>query len=323
MVELRELGKTEIRITPIGLGCWQFSGGKGLAGRFWPNLDNGVEDEIVRISLEHGVNWFDTAEMYGGGASERSLNRALKAAGAIQDDIVLATKWNPILRPAGSIRRTISNRQEALGDYRIDLHQVHNPASLSTIRAQMNVMADLVEAGNIRSVGVSNFRARAMRKAHVILQNRGISLASNQVHYHLLNRRIEKNGVLDTAKELGITIIAYSPMGQGLLSGKFHDDPDLISRIDGFRPKLRQFRRKAIEKTRPLIDLLKYVAGTHDATPAQVALNWLVHFHGDLVVAIPGATKPYQAKDNARSMNFRLSDSELAHIDEIARSVSS
>lgn len=323
MVELRELGKTEIRITPIGLGCWQFSGGKGLAGRFWPNLDDGVEDEIVRISLEHGVNWFDTAEMYGGGASERSLNRALKAAGAIQDDIVLATKWNPILRPAGSIRRTISNRQEALGDYRIDLHQVHNPASLSTIRAQMNAMADLVEAGKIRSVGVSNFRARAMRKANAILQNRGISLASNQVHYHLLNRRIEKNGVLDTAKELGITIIAYSPIGQGLLSGKFHDDPDLISRIDGFRPKLRQFRRKAIEKTRPLIDLLKYVAGTHDATPAQVALNWLVHFHGDLVVAIPGATKPYQAKDNARSMNFRLSDSELAHIDEIARSVSS
>ena len=323
MVELRELGKTEIRITPIGLGCWQFSGGKGLAGRFWPNLDDGVEDEIVRISLEHGVNWFDTAEMYGGGASELSLNRALKAAGAIQDDIVLATKWNPILRPAGSIRRTISNRQEALGDYRIDLHQVHNPASLSTIRAQMNAMADLVEAGKIRSVGVSNFRARAMRKAHAILQNRGISLASNQVHYHLLNRRIEKNGVLDTAKELGITIIAYSPIGQGLLSGKFHDDPDLISRIDGFRPKLRQFRRKAIEKTRPLIDLLKYVAGTHDATPAQVALNWLVHFHGDLVVAIPGATKPYQAKDNARSMNFRLSDSELTHIDEIARSVSS
>ena len=86
MVELRELGKTEIRITPIGLGCWQFSGGKGLAGRFWPNLDDGVEDEIVRISLEHGVNWFDTAEMYGGGASELSLNRALKAAGATQDD---------------------------------------------------------------------------------------------------------------------------------------------------------------------------------------------------------------------------------------------
>ncbi len=321
MLQSRELGKTGIQVTPIGLGCWQFSGGQGLAGRFWPNLDDGVEDEIVRVSIENGVNWFDTAEMYGGGASERSLDRALRAAGATQDDIVIATKWNPILRPARSIRNTISERQAALGEFRIDLHQVHNPASLSSIRAQMNAMADLVEAGVIRSVGVSNFSARAMRKAHSVLERRGIPLASNQVHYHLLNRRIERNGVLDAAKELGITIIAYSPIGQGLLSGKFHDDPDLIKRTDGFRPRLRQFRRKGIEQTQPLIELLRYVAGTHEATPAQVALNWLLHFHGEMVVAIPGATKPYQARDNASSMRFQLSDSELAHINEISKSV--
>ena len=160
-------------------------------------------------------------------------------------------------------------------------------------------MADLVEAGKIRSVGISNHSAEQMRRAHDALSKRGLPLASNQMHYSLLNRNIENNDVIDTAKELGVTIISYSPLDSGLLTGKFHKDPELLSKL----PVGRRMRfRSAVEKSRPLIDLMDGIAQTHDVTISQVALNWLVNFHGDTVVAIPGASKPQHAHESAGAM---------------------
>ena len=160
--------------------------------------------------------------------------------------------------------------------------------------------------------------AKGMRRAHARLEKRGLPLAVNQMHYSLIHRNIEKNGVLDTAKELGITIIAYTPLGSGLLTGKYHKDPALIDAKKGLR---RGRIRKLLEPTRPLVEALEAIAKGYDATPAQVALNWVIHFHGDTIVTIPGATKVHQAAESAAAMKFRLTDAELARLDELSRSI--
>ncbi|HXI04030.1 MAG TPA: aldo/keto reductase, partial [Candidatus Saccharimonadales bacterium] len=237
-------------MSSVGLGCWQLSGGEGMAGRYWPALGEETERAVVRASLEAGVTWFDTAEFYGNGRSERALASALKAAGAAPGDVSIATKWMPFLRFAGNIRSTIGARLEALGGFPIALHQIHQRMSLSPVAAQMNAMADLVEAGSIRSVGVSNFGAGAMTAAHRALAERGIPLASNQMSYSLLDRRIERNGVLETARRLGVTIIAYSPLAQGALTGKFHGEAGKPVAVEGPRRIRRPFRPAALERSR-------------------------------------------------------------------------
>jgi aryl-alcohol dehydrogenase-like predicted oxidoreductase len=229
------LGKTDIQVTSVGLGCWQFSAGQGLAGKFWEAIPQSVVDQVVEASLAGGINWFDTAEMYGNGASERALAAALRRSGKTNGEVVVATKWSPILRTAASIRSTIQQRMACLAPFAIDLHQVHNPLGLSSIEAEMNAMADLVADKKIRAAGVSNFNVARMRRAHAALANHGLALASNQVKYSLLDRRVESNGTLAAAKELGITIIAYSPLEQGLLTGKYHRNPNYVRTRPGPR----------------------------------------------------------------------------------------
>ncbi len=316
---LRPLGRTDVRVTPVGLGLWQFSQRGNMAGKYWGRLTVPEMDAIVRASLDAGVNWFDTAEIYGGGLSEEALAHGLTAAGVAPGRVVVATKWWPTMRFAGSIRRTVGERRRRLGAYPIDLFQVHHPASLSTVGAQMAAMADLAAAGQIRAVGVSNFTARGMLRAHAALSRRGLSLASNQVRYSLLHRKIERNGVLAAAKEAGITIIAYSPLAQGILSGRYHDDPDLVRARPGFRRWMPSFRRKALERARPLVEALRNIAAARGATPAQVALAWLTRFHGDTVVAIPGATGVAQASENAGAMRIALTKDDLVRLDEVSR----
>jgi aryl-alcohol dehydrogenase-like predicted oxidoreductase len=313
------LGRTGIEISPIGLGCWQFSGGKGLAGRYWKALEQSLVTEIVRASFTNGVNWFDTAEAYGRGRSEDALSTALAAGDA--SGTVVATKWMPFFRFARSIGDTFPKRAHHLSPFPITLHQVHAPVSFSSIERQMDEMADLVESGAIRSVGVSNFSSQQTRRAHAALQRRGIPLASNQVRYSLLDRRIESNGLLDAARELGVTIIAYSPLEQGILTGRYHRDPQAVKRLRGPRRLLASFRRSGLERVRPLIDVLERVAESHDASPAQVSLAWLVRRHGSSVVAIPGASSVSQAESNAGAMRLVLSEAQLEEIDAVSSRV--
>ena len=320
MTERRRLGRTSVEITPIGLGCWQFSSGFGLVGGFWEALPQEAVNEIVSTGLAGGIGWFDTAEAYGKGRSEQALARALAANGRKDGDVVVATKWWPILRTAASIGATIDDRLRCLGGFSIDLHQVHQPFSFSTVESEMEAMAALVAAKRIRAVGVSNFSASQMRRAHAALARHGIPLASNQVRYSLVARGIETNGTLAAAKELGVTIIAYSPLGQGILSGRFHDDPTLIRKRVGPRRYMSLFRASGLARTRPLVDELRRVAVARGLTPSQVALNWLLDFHGDSVVAIPGASQPRHAEEAAGAMGFRLSDAEMGRLDELSRS---
>jgi len=314
-MNLRPLGRTGIMISPIGLGCWQFSKQKGMGGKFWPLLEDNVIDTMVLLSLEGGINWFDTAEAYGNGASEKALSGALLAAGKTPGEVFIATKWMPVLRFASNIRKTIDKRIKALAPYPIDLYQIHNPWSFSDEKSEMASMVELLHRKLIKSIGVSNFSARRMKNAWEILNKKGIPLASNQVRYNLLDRRIESNGVMEMAKELGISIIAYSPLAQGSVTGKFHDNPELLKNI-GYRKYTSQFRPRGLEKSQPVVMLVKELALKYKVTPSQVALNWLIHYHGDTVVAIPGATKEIHAKENAGAMSFRLSDEDMLRLDK-------
>jgi aryl-alcohol dehydrogenase-like predicted oxidoreductase len=312
----RQLGQSGIRVTPVGLGVSEFSGGRTLLGARIPVIPQPVKNEIVAAALAGGVTWFDTAELYGGGVSESSLATALKAAGRANGDVVISTKWWPLFRTARNIPRTIGRRLRALDGFDIDLYLVHQPFGFSSPESEMDAMADLAEAGAIRAVGVSNFGARQMRRAHAALQKRGLGLAVNQVHFSLLNRAIERNGVLQAARDLGVTIVAHTPLEQGVLTGRYHDRPELMAG----RPATWRVRfGRLVRSTSALGAAMREIAEKHGATCAQVALNWVITVHGDTVVTIPGATKVHQAEENAAAMTFRLADADIDRLNGLTR----
>jgi aryl-alcohol dehydrogenase-like predicted oxidoreductase len=319
MTNRRTLGQSDLQLSPLGLGCWQFSKGNGMVGKYWPLLSDDDILAIINMSVDGGMNWFDTAEVYGHGQSEKVLARSLDvlaAQGNSMNDLYIATKWWPLLRSARSITHTIDERIDALGNRMIDLYQIHQPLSISTVAKQMEAMADLVKRGKIRYVGVSNFSAKSMRLADQELRKYGLRLVSNQVKYSLLDRKIEQNGILETAKELGISIIAYSPLEQGLLTGKFHQNPELISNSSGPRKYMAKYRKSGLAKSQPLIDLLQSLANKYQRSVSQIALNWTIHFHGNTVFAIPGASKLSHASDNVGAMQFTLTQEELEAISQ-------
>ncbi|KZE49019.1 aldo/keto reductase [Brevibacillus parabrevis] len=318
---LRQLGSSDLLLSPLGLGCWQFSNGNGMVGKFWPTIKQSDVLHIVQTCLQGGINWFDTAEVYGKGQSEQILAQALRDAGKLAEGAHIATKWWPIMRTAKSIGKTIDERIRLLDNRTIHLHQVHQPYSFSSVASEMREMAALVKQGKVKHVGVSNFSAKSMREADRVLREHGLRLVSNQVKYNLLDRRIEYNGILDTAKELGIAIIAYSPLEQGILSGKFHKNPALVRSIVGPRKWSASFRESGLKKTLPLIEVLDELAGKYAASPTQIALNWLIHAHGETVFAIPGASKVHHAEENVKAMRFVLSASEMSRIDEVSRQI--
>ena len=312
----RPLGKTGYMVTPVGLGVMQFSGGSGIFKMVFPDLPQAEMTAIIKAALDGGINWFDTAEMYGQGKSEQGLATALKELGKADEDVIIGTKWFPIFRTASNIPRTIQDRLKYLDGYTIDLYMVHQPWGFSSPEKEMDAMADLVEQGKIRSVGVSNFNKDQMTRAHKALEKRGLTLAVNQVQYSLLHREIESDGVLKAAKDLGITIVAWSPLARGILSGKYYNDPGSYDQLPIGR---KMMMRKEIKGSTPVVAELAVVAEKYQVTPAQVALNWLINAHGETVVAIPGASKVNQAAESAGAMQFKLSDEEIAKLDKLSR----
>lgn len=316
-MSLKKIGLSDIKLSSIGLGCWQFSKNTGFAGSFWPKLSDQNTLNIVKTSLTGGMNWFDTAELYGWGRSEESLSKSLIQLNVNPKLNFIATKWWPLFRCSKSIKKTIQKRLDYLNGYPITLHQVHMPLGFSSIEKEMNAMADLVEEGKIKHVGVSNFNQQQMIRAYNALEKRGIHLTSNQMEYSILNREIETNGVMEIAKKLNISIIAYSPLAQGIATGKFHDNPDLIKKLHRWRKLKLNKRGLSLSNSLPVIQELKNIAKKHNATPAQIALSWLVNFHQN-VFAIPGARTKKQCQYNVDSLNISLSDNELDKLDHIS-----
>lgn len=310
LVDRVPLGSTGIQISPMGIGTWAWGD-----TWFWQYGKGGYSDADLeaayQASLAYGISFFDTAEVYGIGRSERLLGQFARQAGW---PVVIATKFFPFPWRVSHVhfRRALRHSLDRLGLPCVDLYQMHWPFPPVSIDHWMDAMADAVQAGLIRAVGVSNYDVEQTRRAHAALARRGIPLAANQVKYSLLHRRHEKNGLLALCKELDITFIAYSPLAQGLLTGKYTaQKPPPGLRGLRYRPMLAQIK--------PLIDQLTDIGQVHGGkTPAQVALAWTI---AKGTVPIPGAKNARQALDNAGALGWRLSDAEVAALDYAAHEV--
>lgn len=288
----------------MGLGAWQW-GDRTVWGYQPGKSDKGIR-EAFDVSLNKGVRFIDTAEVYGSGRSERMLGQFLKET---DQPVLVATKYFPMpwRITKGFFPRALKASLERIGLDSVDLYQVHWPSPLTTPEAMMEGMVECVKQGLTRTVGISNFWEKRMLRAYSTLAQHGIPLASNQLPFSLLKRGAEKNGILARCKELGVRFIAYSPLEKGLLTGKYSvENPPLGMRASHYAEML--------PKIPPVIQALREVAQSHGRTVAQVALNWVI-CKGAL--PIPGAKTAEQADENAGGAGWRMSDDEIAKLDKV------
>jgi len=288
----------------LGLGAWQW-GDRIIWGYGQTHTDKEIR-ETFDASLNLGVRFIDTAEIYGSGYSERLLGQLLKDT---DQPVLVATKFFPWpwRFMNGSIPNALKGSLERLGLEAVDLYQIHWPAAWMPPEKMMEGMAECVQRGWTRAVGVSNFDEQKMIRAYTTLARHGIPLASNQVHYSLLHRAPEKDGTLARCKELGIRLIAYSPLEMGMLTGKYStQNPPAGMRNAQYAETLKRIPA--------LIQTMQDVAHAHgDKTVSQVALNWLI-CKGAL--PIPGAKNTRQTEQNAGGAGWRLTEEEIARLDE-------
>jgi aryl-alcohol dehydrogenase-like predicted oxidoreductase len=312
------LGPEGPTIPALGVGTWSW--GDSL---FWDYGkaygDNEVRDAFNQ-SLEAGLRLFDTAEVYGLGQSERLIGQFRQDRCQAQDQsasaVVIATKYFPLpwRFSKQSVADALTASLERLQVDTVALYQVHWPLDFFLGQKElMQALAEEVKRGRIATVGVSNYSAQQMRTAYQYLAEFGVPLAVNQVQYSLLNRKIETSGVMDTARELGVTILAYSPLAQGLLTGKY--TPDGETKPAGARWLDPRFSQSGLTKLLPVIQKLQDIANHHERNPAQVALNWLIA-QGN-VLPIPGAKNGRQASQNAGALGWQMTAEELEQLDRL------
>ncbi|NEQ20389.1 MAG: aldo/keto reductase [Microcoleus sp. SIO2G3] len=307
------LGENGPTVTSLGIGTWAW--GDKLFWNYGNDYGASQVQEAFEATLDAGISFFDTAEIYGFGESESLLGRFMKQLGRPAQ---VATKYLPMpwRFSAQSVSDTLTESLKRLQVEQVALYQVHMPFGFfMSQETLMNALADEVKRSRIGSVGVSNYSAEQMREAHGYLAARGVPLAVNQVRYSLLARKIESNGIMDTARQLSVTLLAYSPLAQGLLTGKYTPEKDVelrdARRIDP------QFSKSGLEKIAPVVKLLQQFGEKYDRTPAQVALNWLVA-QGN-VVPIPGAKTAQQAKQNAGALGWSLNPEDVAQLEQVSR----
>jgi aryl-alcohol dehydrogenase-like predicted oxidoreductase len=265
-----------------------------------------AEKQAFEASLAAGANFFDTAAMYSGGASERRLGEL-----AQDQDILIASKFpGSFTFRVDNFPKELEASLERLRRDSIHLYQHHFPARSVPIPGLMDQLADAVEAGKVRAVGVSNYTAEQMRTACEALAKRGIPLASNQVEYSLLHRQPETNGVLAACRELGVTLIAYQPLASGALTGKYRRG----MRPAGLRRFMPHFRGKGLEAVEPVVNILREIGEHHSKSPAQVAIRWLME--NPSVLPIPGAKNARQAMENAGALTFCLTGEEIEALNQ-------
>lgn len=304
------LGSTDFRICPLGIGAWAW--GDRFFWGYGRDYQAADIEAAARTCLEAGIDFFDTAEIYGRGQSERMTGQFVANSGY---PVVIATKFFPYpwrLRKK-SLLHALKASLQRLNLNAVDLYQIHQPYPPVSVETWAEGLADAVEAGLVKAVGVSNYSSQQMRRAHAVLVKRDILLASNQVEYHLLNRTVEKNGLLSLCKELGISLIAYSPLAQGLLTGKYTPDHPL----PGIRG--RRYNRNIVNLTQRLIRLMHEIGQNHGGkTPSQVALNWVMRKGA---IPIPGVKNIDQVEENVGALGWELTDGEISELDILSENV--
>jgi len=313
-LDTRQLGATGITVPSLGVGVWSWGDTS-----FWGYGSTYTRQDIVqayRACVDVGLNFFDTAEVYGGGESERILGECRREDGR---PILIASKFAPLPNrlSARTLMAALDASLERLGVAAIDLYQIHFPFTLIQTDALMDALALAVRAGKVRAVGVSNYSAGHMHRAHARLARHDIPLASNQVHYNLLHRKPEKNGVLAACRKLQVALIAYSPLEQGLLTGKYRAG-DKTYVPSGPRRFMPAYSTRRLRKIEPILQEMEHIAKAHDKTLAQVALNWLL-CKDNCIIPIPGAKNLQQAQDNAGAIGWRMTEAEMARLDRVAQ----
>jgi aryl-alcohol dehydrogenase-like predicted oxidoreductase len=291
------------RVSQVGLGTWQFGSREWGYGNAYAT---GTARDIVRRAVELGVTLFDTAEAYGFGKSERILGEAL---GADRTEVIVASKIFPVAPFPVIVRNRERGSARRLQLSRIPLYQVHQPNPLVPDSVIMPGMRTLLEEGRIGAVGVSNYSLERWRKADAAL---GSGVVSNQVQFSLADPGPLED-VVPFAEQEGRIVMAYSPLAQGLLSGKY----TAKNRPGGVRRMNPLFGTENLRRVAPLLSVLRQVATTHDAEPAQVALAWLLSF--PRVVAIPGASSVEQLEFNVAASELELDASSRAALTDAAR----
>ncbi len=301
------LGRSPLEVVPLGVGCWAWGDQE-----YWRyGVDHGPRDVVAAFGacVEAGLDLFDTAEAYGWGKGEQILGSLARKSGR---PLVIATKYAPLAGRGGAaaVRKGLAGSLRRLGLPRIDLYQLHwADREEAPIDAVMDILAEAVQAGQVRAVGVSNFRAGEMREAHAALARHGVPLAANQVRYSLLHRGPEVDGVLDACRELDIALLAYSPLQQGLLTGKYR--PGTLP--PGLRAEAEWFSASNVAAVQPVIATLQAIAGAHGVEAAAVAIAWLLSQPG--VVPLAGAKTGEQAARNAAALDVTLSAEEIEALD--------
>ncbi len=306
------LAGTEVTIPPLGVGTWAW-GDKGTWGM--GGYDHDLSADTIReawdTSIDAGVTFFDSAEVYGRGESERIIGRLLAADPERAKRAVIATKFMPSpwkVNVRGALLSALRASLDRLGIERVALYQIHGPISLRSHAALAEALAAAHQARLVEAVGVSNYSPTETRSMAGELEQRGLRLATNQIEFSLLRRAPETSGLLATCAELGVLPLAYSPLGQGRLTGKYSaSNPP---------PGKRTFSAHPMEIVDQVVAELRVVGERHGGKlPSQVALNWLI---AKGAVPIPGAKNRKQAEENAGALGWSLDGDDLERLDRVA-----
>ena len=314
-MQTRKLGYTDLELTTIGLGTWAI-GGSGWQFAWGPQDDKESIDAIHR-AIDLGINWIDTAAVYGLGHSEEIIRKALEGH---RNDVYIATKcgrvWNPgDPRPFGrltamSVRKEAEDSLRRLGVDVIDLYQIHWPQPDEQIEEAWTTMADLVKEGKVRYIGVSNFdvsQLERIRRIHPV--------ASLQPPYSMIRREVEQE-LLAYCKENDIGVIVYSPMQAGILTGKFTRERVEALPEDDWRRTNRHYNEPELSANLKLVDGLRTIAERYERTPAELAIAWVLR-RPEVTAAIVGARRPSQIEETARAGDWNLMDEVVAEIENL------
>ena len=327
----RALGSTDIMVPALGVGT-QVWGVKQ-----WGFEKGYTSDDLFmtyKSLLDAGLNYFDTSESYGKGMSEQLLGEFHRKDGR---SIIVGTKFTPfkLYDPTPnfspkSVMPTLEGSLSRLGLDVIDLYQIHYVPTKHRLDDYLDALAETVKSGKVKALGVSNFNVKLLRYSYnYLVQHHNIKLASNQVGYSLINRTPETNGMLETCKELNVSLIALLPLAEGVLTGKYRLGNSKPPRMVSMILRVLQILEKQVtlsklftkplslqpEKLEPLFVVMDEIAKTHDASISQVALNWLISSN-PLVIPIPGAKNVKQAMSNAATLSWDLSTEEFERISQ-------
>jgi len=303
-MEYRRLGKSDLKVSVIGLGTWQFG------SEVWGGLGEEQAKPIIEKALELGINFFDTAEAYGNGKSEEYLGKYLKS---VREEVVIATKILPQHFRYDDVFKAVNGSLKRLQVDCIDLIQLHWPNPYVPLSETMKALEKLYDEDKIRYIGLSNFPKPLIIEAEKHLSK--AEIVSNQVLYNLLERDVEKE-TWPYMREKGIVLISYSPLAKGLLTGKIKSINDLPDG-DFRREHPILLNEENMKQVRALLSIIEDLARKYDKKPAQIVLNWLLRFED--VYPIPGARKPEHVEINAGASGWRLSDADWRLLDEASK----